>query len=78
MTQENQVKLTSYFIDQDGTEGYYYNVYHKNDYYRKKSLYMGAITLKGEFISCTCIGGSIIKKCYHSRLAKNIMEVKIA
>lgn len=77
MSQDNITVITSYFIDQDKTEGYYYNVYKKDDYYRKKALYVGAITLKGEFVSCTCTGGSLIKKCYHSKAAKSIMEIPL-
>ena len=72
MTQDNQVVLIS-----TTTCGFLYNVYPKDDLERKKLLYMGEISEEQSQCSCTCIGFSLLKKCYHQRKAFEIMEIKI-
>lgn len=74
---DNIITLTSYHIDQDGIGKYEYHVYHKEDFERKKPLYLGTILQDGTPINCTCTGFSLLKKCYHIERAKEIVEIVI-
>jgi len=72
MTDRNQVVLVS-----TTTKGYLYTVYHKDDKERKKILYTGEISDNPSDCYCECKGWSLLEKCYHQDLAKEIMAVKI-
>lgn len=72
MTKDNIVKLCS-----TSNYGFRYNVFHKDDKECTKILYMGEISEDGKHDSCTCAGFSLLSKCYHNKIARNIMELKI-
>lgn len=72
MTHDNQVVMVS-----TTTHGCLYVVYHKDDVERKKILYTGELSENSKHAYCECTGWSLLKKCYHQKVANNIMEVKI-
>lgn len=72
MTQDSQVVLVS-----TTTKGYLYTVYAKEDIERKKIIYTGEISDNPKECYCECKGWTILEKCYHQNLAKQIMEIKI-
>ena len=69
---DNQVVLVSTTM-----HGFMYVVYHKDDVERKKIIYTGEISDDPKKCYCECKGWSLLEKCYHQDVAKQIMEVKI-
>ena len=57
--------------------GHLYVVYDKDDVERKRIIYTGEISDEPKHNYCECTGWSILEKCYHQKIAKSIMEVKI-
>ncbi len=72
MSQDKTVTIVS-----TSTDGYYYNVYEKNDTERTKAVYFGKITHDGKNDQCTCMGFTILSKCYHNKKAREIMEIPL-
>jgi len=70
MTQDNIVKLCS-----TSTKGILYCVYNKED--SKKILYTGQISDDPKHCYCECLAYVHGLDCYHQKVAKKIMEVKI-
>ncbi len=68
----NQVVLVS-----TSMHGYLYSVYDKDDSERKKILYTGQVSEDPKHCYCECTGWSRLEKCYHQKIAKEIMEMKI-
>ena len=68
MSQNNIIKFCSTSI-----RGLRYNVYSKDDPDESTILYMGLITKDGKNDECTCTGFSLLKKCYHNKIARSVI-----
>lgn len=53
--------------------GLRYNVFHKDDTDESDILYMGLVTKDRKNDQCTCIGFSLLKKCYHNEFARSMV-----
>ena len=71
-SQNNKVVLVS-----TSMHGHLYEVYDKDDTEQKKILYTGEISDDPKHNYCECVGWSLLEKCYHQKIAKSIMEIKI-
>lgn len=71
-TSQNKIVMKSTTL-----HGHLYEVYDKDDTEQKRIMYTGQISDDPKHEYCECTGWALLEKCYHNKLAKSIMEVKI-